>query len=755
MEKLSFKVSSGLKNIIGRELITDKIIAIFELVKNSYDAGAKRVDILFENIDSENATVVISDDGSGMNKQDIIDKWLFVAYSEKRNIRKASYIENLNDLRTYAGAKGVGRFSCDRLGHYLKLFSLKSGDDKVNLLTVNWDDFEKDAHDEFVNISVEHQYTDKLPSGNLKGTSVVISGLREKWNREDIIDLKKALIKLINPYENKDDIFEIFLHCEEEISTDNKKQNGRDRINGKLKNYIFETLNLKTTQISVVISEDGETIKTKMYDRGVYLFEIIQKSSFLYLKNIMIELFYLNRSAKLNFRKIMGIAPVEFGSIFVYKNGFRIMPYGEPGADVFNIDKRKQQGYNRFLGTRELMGRIIVLGDNSDFIETSSRDGGFIRTMAFDELDEFYHKYAHFPLEKYVVNLIKWGEDTETGQVAISPEDIKDEIIKYITNYEKKGELISVNINEDLFTIIDVNREKKSTEVITDLRNIAKQYKDKELDKLAQTVEHQTKQIQKERNELQRQFEKTTEELETKEIELQTTKKQAMFLRGLANPKFENATESLHLMNTYAKSIKLNINKVIKEIENSTDKHLAEKVRSNIYEIVKATQKINGTYTFAFSADYDIKQQIQKIDLFEFITQYVENAMFAKTGEFIKVNINELQKKCEVRINPLEFSMIVENIIYNSYKARAKNLDITISKDQNFVNVEFKDDGVGLNNKIENPERIFELGFSTTNGTGVGLSHAKRTIEQWGGSINIIDTRNRGFSLKVRLKNEH
>lgn len=755
MEKLSFRVSSGLKNIIGRELITDKVIAIFELVKNSYDAGAKRVDISFNNIKSENASIIISDNGCGMNKQDLIDKWLFVAYSEKKNIRNATYVDNLNGNRTYAGAKGVGRFSCDRLGNFLDLFSKKEGEIETNLLTVNWDDFERDSQEEFIDISVQHKYVDALPSQNSKGTSVVIRGLRENWDRNDIINLKKSLVKLVNPYENKDDLFEIFLHCEEELINDHKKKNDREKINGKLNNYVFETLNLKTTQISVVISDDGETITTQMYDRGVYLFKLVQKSNFLYLKNIMIELFYLNQASKINFRKIMGIPPVEFGSIFVYKNGFRTMPYGEPGSDIFNIDRRKAQGYNRYLGTRDLMGRIIVLGDNQDFLETSSRDGGFIRTMAYDELDDFYHKYAHIPLEKYVVNLIKWGEDNDSGEAVVSPEEIKDEIIKYITNYEKKGELISVDVNRDLFNIIEEKKEKKSTEIITEIRNIAQQYKDRDLEKLAQKVEQQNKQFQRERQELVKQFDETSEELETKEIELQTTKKQAMFLKGLTNPKYENATESLHMMNTYAKSIKLNINKVTKEIEKSSDKLLVDKVRNYIYEIVKATQKINGTYTFAFSADYDIKQQIQKTNIFDFITQYVDNALLAKTGEFIKVTVNSTDKECEVKINPLEFSMIIENIIYNSYKARAKNLNIIITNDDYFVYIEFLDDGVGLNNKIEHTERIFELGFTTTNGTGVGLSHAKKTIEQWGGTIDIIDTLGKGFSIKVRLKDEH
>ena len=78
-EKLEFKVSSGLKDIIGRDLITDDFIAVFELVKNSYDANAKNVFIEFEN-----NKIIISDDGDGMSIDDIKDKWLFVAYSSKK-----------------------------------------------------------------------------------------------------------------------------------------------------------------------------------------------------------------------------------------------------------------------------------------------------------------------------------------------------------------------------------------------------------------------------------------------------------------------------------------------------------------------------------------------------------------------------------------------------------------------------------------------------------------------------------------------
>lgn len=85
-----------------------------------------------------------------------------------------------------------------------------------------------------------------------------------------------------------------------------------------------------------------------------------------------------------------GVQPVNYGSVFIYKNGFRINPYGDPGQDFFKIDQRKTQGWSRYLGTREIMGRISIKGDNDQFIETSSRANGFVRTPAVISLEKFF-----------------------------------------------------------------------------------------------------------------------------------------------------------------------------------------------------------------------------------------------------------------------------------------------------------------------------------------------------------------------------
>ena len=398
-KELSFRISSGLKNLIGRDLISDRYIAVFELVKNSYDAGASKATISFEQSDDGTERIIISDNGCGMTYADIINKWLFVAYSEKKpqHRQQSSFRDKIK--REVAGAKGVGRFSCDRLGALLTLVTKTEQDKYANRVEVNWNTFELDDTEEFVNIPVHYSITEDLPSGFKSGTTLIIEQLREEWDRDALLRLKRSLMKLISPDANEGELpFDIELIVESERGNDDKtlKKTGinpdRDIVNGIIHNDIFEKLNIKTTCIEVNISPDGELISSKLTDRGEYIFSVVERNrQYRELQDISIVVFYLNQSAKVSFtRQMGGVTPKSYGSVFIYKNGFRINPYGDPGQDFFGIDQRKAQGWRRFLGTREIMGRISIKGENDQFVETTSRAHGFIRTKAVESLTPFY-----------------------------------------------------------------------------------------------------------------------------------------------------------------------------------------------------------------------------------------------------------------------------------------------------------------------------------------------------------------------------
>jgi len=193
-----FRVSSYLKDIIGKDLVTNEFVAIFELVKNSFDAGASRIDIEF---DVESDKIIISDDGSGMNESDIRDKWLFVAYSDKSLINPDTYRDKIKSTRQLAGSKGIGRFACDTLGERLTLYTSRANETVIHKLDVNWQNFEKNSSNEFqsinVNLSTVNKFPNLLNSRDLDshGTILIINNLRQKWDEKSIFSLRRDLAK--------------------------------------------------------------------------------------------------------------------------------------------------------------------------------------------------------------------------------------------------------------------------------------------------------------------------------------------------------------------------------------------------------------------------------------------------------------------------------------------------------------------------------------------------------------------------------
>ena len=184
MSEVPFKISSGLKDIIGRDLITSDEIAVFELVKNSYDANATEVKIIFENIHTSDAKIIIQDNGVGMNEDDLRNKWLFVAYSAKKS--DDNYRDVIQTARTFVGAKGIGRFSCDRLGQKLRITTKKDPlSSKCYQLSVNWILFENDANEEFQTIPAELSILTNCDfQKGSTGTKLEILNLRSNsWNR--------------------------------------------------------------------------------------------------------------------------------------------------------------------------------------------------------------------------------------------------------------------------------------------------------------------------------------------------------------------------------------------------------------------------------------------------------------------------------------------------------------------------------------------------------------------------------------------
>ena len=374
----TFRVSTHLKDIIGRDLVTNEFVAIFELVKNSVDAGANQIEI---EIDPQANLLRIVDNGKGMSRDDITDKWLFVAYSAKaegsEDGEEADYRDKIKLAGRYAGSKGIGRFSCDTLGSKLELFSkAKKKSPCAVKLSVDWEKFEKDSSEEFIDVEVDIDEEAQFPSlvmatvPNGTATIIQIEELRHTWDDANVKKLRSYLAKLIDPFGTSASLnVSTFL-----VGSDVDEPD----LNGPIGNDLADIIREKTSRISVSIVENK--IVSELVDRGRQIYKISEPNPYPELKRCRIqgEVFYLNRSAKATFAHRMKVTSVEFGSIFLFLNGFRVFPIGEVTDDTLGISRRKQQGTSRYLGTRDVLGRIDVAAPSRMFREASSRDAGLI-----------------------------------------------------------------------------------------------------------------------------------------------------------------------------------------------------------------------------------------------------------------------------------------------------------------------------------------------------------------------------------------
>ncbi|WP_395054846.1 ATP-binding protein [Flavobacterium sp.] len=770
MNKEYFKISSGLKNLIGSELITDNFVAIFELVKNSFDANASEVNITFENIYSSNAKIIIQDNGKGMDYNDLINKWLFVAYSAKKDkTEDFDYRNKIKSNRHYAGAKGVGRFSCDRLGQFLNLITIKNKvNSKVENINVNWKKFEENQNEEFIRIPVEHSVITQNKYGIEHGTILEISGIStEEWNRDELKKLKDKLSKLIRPDLNKsakENPFNINIVVPDEIQNDiNEKQKFlskgeghriyRNTVNGKIENFIFEELDIKTTKIVTEISDLGDVVTTSLNDRENFIYTIKEKNKHNLLNKISIKLYFLNRSAKIIFKRRIGIDAVEYGNVFVYKNGFRIYPFGERNNDILGIDNRAVQGYNRYIGLRNLIGIIEIEGEETDLKETTSRDGGLVKTKAYSQL-EYYLFETLKRLEKYVIDVTSWGVNDDNIE-NLNVDEVNKKLVKLIGNISDDKSILGIEYNKDLIRLISQQEENSAKKLVSNFKRIASETNNPKLLADSQKIER----ILKESDERVRSAEKETELVkdENKEIfeKLGFVSTQNNFLTHEITDDTKNLESILHHIGLTTNLIKSDIENLAKAINNNLDKnHLIEITK----RISRQNEKITSFSKYFKKVNFNIHANNMEIDIITFTNEYLENVYkhredLKNNRELLKINISTpTLLSLKIKFNPIDMIIVLDNLISNSFKNNASEIEVSwLRQEENSVILSFKDNGDGVKENVVN--NIFDFGFSTSRrGSGLGLYHVKEIIEKLKSKIEVNNKLKKGVEFLISFK---
>ncbi|WBY08129.1 ATP-binding protein [Sphingomonas sp. 7/4-4] len=186
-----FKADSALLRELGERLVGKPYIALAELIKNAYDADATRCVITLTQ-----SRIEISDDGHGMTEKEFLDYWMTVGTRHKQHSETS---RTLN--RRVTGSKGVGRLSAQFLAERMQLLSTAKGSRTRLHAFVDWET----AIDTGSLTEAEALYrvepTDPAmyPHSSPSGTLVVLHGLKQLWNEEEIRELGRQIWMLNSP----------------------------------------------------------------------------------------------------------------------------------------------------------------------------------------------------------------------------------------------------------------------------------------------------------------------------------------------------------------------------------------------------------------------------------------------------------------------------------------------------------------------------------------------------------------------------
>lgn len=695
-EKLHFKVSSGLKDIIGKDLITNELVAIFELVKNGYDADATEISLI---INSYENYIIIQDNGKGMNRNDIENKWLFVAHSEKKDSDKV-----------YAGSKGIGRFSCDRLGTKLKLISHK--DDEVSKLEIDWGEFEKDSLTKFEELDVTYTSLEAVENSFIQksGTILNISNLRDTWDLDRVNKVIAALQRLVNPFV---DDGKIKINVKYISSS-----SGIAELDEYISNNVASVLDKKTIYIECEIKEKEVSITLYDQEKIIYSFKFENETI---LKNIYFKIYYLNNVAKNNFTRIMKTIPKNYGSIFLYKNNFRIFPYGEVDFDAFGLNLRKTQGYNRYLGHRELLGWINITDSENHFNEVTSRDRGFVTNSYTIELEKVYMEFVHRPLESYA-QLINFG----SSDIDEIETDDTDAIQKLIHRFKKYKFTVAPIVYE--LPKIAQPLEKKF-ELLDDVNTSSSEKKEiqKSLKQAAVELRKENQEVKKEKQRIYKENSRLKNEIEIKE-------------KIILNEKPARQDMLFHELGKAGKELTATLQKMIRLM--TPEEY--EKFSDSIYKIRRTSDKLSSIKKQILRLNFESFSNLENIELKSYLKSYVDNLIDDTVKLKVSLGIGELYQS----INVYDFGTLLDNLIINAQDRNAKDIHIFFDEDNKIMH--FTSDTGPID--IEPIENIFNIGVtSKRRGTGLGMYICQQICKDFNWKISVHQLNNNIVDFQIEF----
>lgn len=378
MKTAQIRFATDILRRLGEELNPSPVEGIVELAKNAYDANAR--DCRVELLDTHRAggTVVVSDNGDGMDAGDIVNGWLVLGRSNK----SADQVTRLG--RTPGGSKGLGRLAALRLGSTATLSSRPRSDRSSSYsLEINWEDFNEAELVGDVPLTIERM---QRPQGASDGTKITLEALRNTLGRGGVQRLARSLILLADPFGDDPEGFRPELVAPEFRDLEDLVRN---RYFEDADYHLVAEVNREGLASASVVDWRGRKLFSADHadlaarrDRRPYSCPPASFDLWVFLLN---ALSFSTRNTTLGEVRNWLRA---FGGVHLYENGLRVAPYGDTGNDWLEINLRRAQSPEERPSTNTVIGRVSVEDRQGALVQKTDRSG-FIETETFAELKMF------------------------------------------------------------------------------------------------------------------------------------------------------------------------------------------------------------------------------------------------------------------------------------------------------------------------------------------------------------------------------
>lgn len=760
--KIPFTASARTAMLIGTENFSNPEGAIIELVKNTYDADSPCCYILFDGNDGQITEIYIIDYGSGMDISTIQDCWMQIGTDDKqRNVETGNG-------RIKSGAKGIGRFALNRLGSMATMLTRKDGQDAF-IWNVNWNDFDapgKKINEVMAELDVVEleeiqrclsrlaiRFNVFLPEFSL-GTILKISNLADIWEEDAIKHLFSSLQDLVPPFNIP--AFQLYLY----VSGSNgygkieaKQYEDFDyKVSAKYENSVLKVdVQRNELDINALQSEyrglfDMENMKQFPYrledfEKEIYHIEMplgelngLRKSQLLAdygakLGAFQFDFYFIKGSkSDINSEKSDAKYPYRQFSpthrrlwlkknlgVKIYRDKFRVRPYGENGDDWLHLGDRYSQNP---IGAGQRMGGYHI------------RQNQIVGAVEISRLHNIYLQ-------------------DKSGREGLQENDVfglfKEVLLGIINIMEKDRNTVMYNLS----LLYDKNHPKEDAK--------------KQADKAQKAGEY----TQANYNALSQGYTVVKQELEDKEEEVRLLRNLAS--TGLIITSFSHELNNLSIQTKSRYDNMLYALNLVTSIDNV--KKLGLKDYQNPYEVIK-TQKnydeqVRSWLEFSINSISKDKRLRKSIHLKSYFELFKKTWMTVMNELNIDFDVKGFSDDMQIKAFVIDFDTIFNNLISNSiYAIKVKkstiNRKIRIDGklEDEYLSIIISDSGKGLDKQYQNNPSVIFNAFESSRcnkngekiGTGLGLYIVKATINEYKGSSVQVLYQAEGFAIKIMFK---